>query len=142
MVTIATPDPASVESVAAWLCALATDTAVRRVSVLVNLVSSAAEGRDVFRRVVRRADHRPMVSARMAIDYGGALPLDPAVRRASLRGRPFVIADPQCAAAEALSDAAHTLCLRPCDHPPRGGLFWRSPVRAPGSARPDLLRHY
>lgn len=142
VIAVATPDPASVESVATWLCALATASPVRSVSVLANLVTSAAEGREVFRRVLRRADQRPVVSARMAIDDAGALPLDPAVRRASLRGRPFVLAEPRCAAAVAVTETASALASRVRRHAPTAGLFWRRSLRATSAARPELRRHY
>lgn len=142
VVAVATPDPASIESVAAWLGALATASPVRRVAVLANLVSSAAEGREVLRRVLRRADQRPVVSARMAIDDGGALPLDPAIRRASLRGRPFVLAEPECAASVAMTETAKTLASRLRRHAPPAGLFWRRGLPATAQARPSLHRHY
>lgn len=142
VVMVATPDPASVESVATLLGALASGSPVRRVSVLANLVTSPAEGRDVFRRIVRRADHRPAVSARMAIDYAGALALDPAVRRASLRGRPFVAAEPAADVSVAMTEAARTLAARGRDHTPAAGLFWRRSLAATAGTRPDLHRHY
>lgn len=139
VIAVVTPDPASVEATCAWLSALANQTQVRRVWILTNLVDDAAAGREVFRRVVRRTDDRPAIGVTLAMDYLGAVPADPAVGRATLRGEPFCVTAPACAAASALRRAADLLGAASNNQPRAvgGGLFWSRPDGSPGAARPQ-----
>ena len=144
VIGVVTPEPASVEAICAWLEALASQTAVRRVNVVVNLVGSDPAGEEVFRRVVRRADHRPGVSTTIALNYLGALPIDPAVGRASLRGEPFCLADPGASASTALQRIAATLCedaARTVDAR-SDGLFWRRRLKTTAQPPAETARLY
>lgn len=144
VIGVVTPEPASVEALCAWLEALASQTPVRRVNVVVNLVSSDPAGEEVFRRVVRRADHRPGVSTAIALNYLGALPIDPAVGRASLRGEPFSHADPSAPASLALQHVAATLCqdaARTVDIR-SDGLFWRRRLKTTPQPPVETTRLY
>lgn len=146
VVAVVTPEPASVEAACAWLAALAHTSSIRRVFVLVNLVPSDTAGREVFRRVVRRSDHHPTISARISLNYIGALPIDPAVTRAGLRGEPFWLADARGPAAAALHRASDLLCQAAAQHGPTvrtsGGLFWRRQVRTSSTPHPRSLPLY
>lgn len=134
---VVTPEPASVESACSFLAAVAARGAARRVRVVANRVASTEEGEDLFRRVVRQADRRPHVAARLSLDLVGALPVDDALPRASMRGVPFALAEPDRPGARALARLAEAVSHEATDPAPCDGglrLLWQRPPR------PRLLR--
>jgi flagellar biosynthesis protein FlhG len=130
IVLVVTPEPTSVADAYGMLKVLCTRCAVRRVHVLANMVASDTEGEQVFRRLVALADR----FLNVALDYLGAIPRDPAISRAVMRGEPVLTAYPRCPASLAILDAADALAR--ADHrDDREGamrLFWRRLLRQKG----------
>ena len=84
---------------------LCTRCAVRRVRVLANQVASPAEGEQVFRRLLALSER----FLNLGLDYVGAVPKDPAIGRAVMRGEPVITAYPRCPASLAIGNLAETL---------------------------------
>jgi flagellar biosynthesis protein FlhG len=123
IVIVVTPEPTSVADACAMLIALSTRCAVHRVKVLTNMVSTLAEGEQVFRRFTSLASRFLDVG----LEYVGAVPRDTAVGRAIMRSEPVLTSYPQSSAATAFRDIANTLLAdgRRDDREGAMRLFWR-----------------
>jgi len=130
IVLVVTPEPTSVADAYGMLKVLCTRCAVRRVRVLANMVGSAAEGEQVYRRLLGLAERFLAIG----LDYLGAIPRDPAVARSVMRGEPVVRAYPRCPAALALTEVADTLARADRRDEREGAmrLFWRRLLRQRG----------
>ncbi|HWB78015.1 MAG TPA: MinD/ParA family protein [Nannocystaceae bacterium] len=131
IVLVVTPEPTSVADAYGMLKVLCTRCAVRRVRVLANQVSSPAEGEQVFRRLLALAER----FLNLGLDYLGAVPKDPAIGRAVMRGEPVITAYPRCPASLAIGNLADTLAKsdRADDREGALRLFWRRLLRQKGA---------
>jgi flagellar biosynthesis protein FlhG len=130
IVLVVTPEPTSVADAYGMLKVLCTRCAVRRVRVLANMVGSAAEGEQVYRRLLGLAER----FLNIGLDYLGAIPKDPAVSRSVMRGEPVVKAYPRCPASLAMLEIAETLARSDRRDEREGAmrLFWRRLLRQKG----------
>jgi flagellar biosynthesis protein FlhG len=130
IVLVVTPEPTSVADAYGMLKVLCTRCAVRRVRVLANMVASAAEGEQVYRRLLGLAER----FLNIGLDYLGAIPRDPAVTRSVMRGEPVVRAYPRSPASLAMLEIADTLARSDRRDEREGAmrLFWRRLLRQQG----------
>ncbi len=131
IVLVVTPEPTSVADAYGMLKVLCTRCAVRRVRVLANQVASAAEGEQVFRRLLALSER----FLNLGLDYVGAVPKDPAIGRAVMRGEPVITAYPRCPASLAIGNLAETLAKGDARDDREGALrlFWRRLLRQKGA---------
>jgi flagellar biosynthesis protein FlhG len=131
IVLVVTPEPTSVADAYGMLKVLCTRCAVRRVRVLANMVASPAEGEQVFRRLLALSER----FLNVGLDYLGAIPRDPAIGRAVMRGEPVITAYPRCPASLAFGALAETLSRSEARDDREGALrlFWRRLLRQKGA---------
>lgn len=131
IVLVVTPEPTSVADAYGMLKVLCTRCAVKRVRVLANMVAGPAEGEQVFRRLSSLAER----FLNIGLDYLGAIPRDPALTRAVMRGEPLVLAYPKSSAALAIERVAETLAASDHKDERQGALrlFWRRLLRQKGA---------
>ncbi|MBI4819599.1 MAG: MinD/ParA family protein [Deltaproteobacteria bacterium] len=120
---VASPEPTSLADAYATVKVLSSHGAVRRVQVVASMVSSPAEGEDVFRRLCVLADRFLDVS----VEYLGALINDPAVPASIRTGVPLLVRSPASPAAIGVAQIARKLALDEHFEPVSGAvrLFWR-----------------
>lgn len=130
IVLVVTPEPTSVADAYGMLKVLCTRCAVRRVRVLANMVGSAAEGEQVYRRLLGLAER----FLNIGLDYLGAIPRDPAMARSVMRGEPVVRAYPRAPASLAMIEIADQLARSDRRDEREGAmrLFWRRLLRQKG----------
>ncbi len=130
ILVVVTPEPTSVADAYGMIKVLATRCAVRRVKIVTSMVASAAEGEQVFRRLASLVDR--FLDASLV--HLGALPRDPALPRAVMRGEPILRAYPDAPYSRAMRAIAGRL-LEHDDPDDRAGairLFWRKLLRQGG----------
>ncbi len=133
IVLVVTPEPTSVADAYGTLKALSSRYAVRRVKVLASLVTSDNEGPQVFERLTTLCER----SLDVHLEYLGAVPFDPCVGRAVMRGEPVSVAYPSSDVATAFDDVAERL-LASSERDDREGalrIFWRRLLRQGGARR-------
>lgn len=131
IVVVVTPEPTSIADAYGIVKVLSTRCGVRRLRVVANMVSSAAEGERVFRRINSLAERFLDV----VLDYIGHIPRDPVIQRSVVRGQPFTTLYPEAPASRAVDGLAGKL-LAADDPDDRQGairLFWRKLLRQGGS---------
>lgn len=116
---VTNPEPTSLTDAYGLLKILRRRDPAVRVRLVVNSTRDAAEGRSVHAKleeVVRRFLDG-------GLEFLGAIPLDPCVRRATARQTPFVLAYPRAAVSRAVAGIADALLETPAT--PRGAGFWQ-----------------
>ncbi len=122
VVVVATPEPTAMTDAYGMIKALARRAPDVRITLVVNMASGDDEGRAVHARMSRVS----RTFLRRDVEYGGFLPLDPAVREAVHHRVPFSLYAPGAPATVALRRLAHHLAGRPDPHAgPAEGLFTR-----------------
>lgn len=127
IIVVVTPEPTSVADAYGMLKVLCTRCGVRRVKVVTNVVSSAKEGEQVFKRLAN-------LTARflsIGLEHLGSIPRDAAVSRSIMRGEPITCSYPKAPASLAIDQIAGRL-LESDDRDERQGamrLFWRRLLR-------------
>jgi flagellar biosynthesis protein FlhG len=102
VLVVTTPEPTAITDAYAVIKVISKDGLERRVSLLVNQVRGAGEGKLVHERVAKVAKNFLGVNVLDA----GYIPADDHVRRAVLQRTPFVLASPKCAASFCLTQLA------------------------------------
>jgi flagellar biosynthesis protein FlhG len=105
---VATPEPTSLTDAYATIKVLATTQGRRDVSLLVNQVARAGEGRVIRGQLQQVVDRyvSPALEAPLKIEFIGEIPVDPAVREAVQRRQLLLECFPGSAAAQAVNAAA------------------------------------
>lgn len=133
IVLVVTPEPTSVADAYGLLKALSSHYAVRRAKVLASLVTSSSEGPQVFERLTTLCERFLDVH----LEYLGAVPFDPCVGRAVMRGEPVSVAYPSSEVATAFDEIADRF-LASSERDDREGtlrIFWRRLLRQGGARR-------
>ncbi len=127
ILVVVTPEPTSVADAYGIIKVLSTRCAVRRVKIITSMVASASEGEQVFRRISSLAARFLDVS----LDYLGAMPRDPSLSRAVMRGEPSLLAYPDAPFSRAIASVAGKLWTSddPDDRQGAIRLFWRKLLR-------------
>lgn len=122
VVVVATPEPTSLADAYALIKILWERCRVAQVHLVANMVSSAAEGDEVYRRLCVLADRFLGVG----IDYLGAVTRDQAVVRSIHAQIPLLIHDPNAAASRCIETIARKLTALTTGKEATGGisLFW------------------
>lgn len=108
VLAVATPDPTSVRDVFAIMKVLSKEKGVKRISLVTNMVSSQAEGVDLFRRISSVAGR----FLPLTLGLGGIIMRDPNVRRAVRERLPLVSAYPESIASKQFAKlASHVVTL-------------------------------
>jgi len=102
VLVVTTPEPTAITDAYAVIKVITKDGLDRRISLLVNQVRSAAEGRMVHERVAKVAKNFLGVNVLDA----GHLVMDDHVRRAVLQRVPFLLSAPKCAASFCVTQLA------------------------------------
>ena len=102
---VATPDPTALTDAYALIKVLAQSRQGCRFGVVLNCVQDEAEARQIFDTLDRAAER----FLGMRLHYLGAVPIDPAVKKAVRDQAPFLNAAPQSRAAQALLGLADRL---------------------------------
>jgi len=105
VLVVTTPEPTAITDAYAVVKVLSREGGERRMSLLVNQVRSAAEGRGVHERIARVARQFLGVSLLDA----GCVFADPAVSTAVRSRRPFVLGNPRCPASCGIAQLAMRL---------------------------------
>lgn len=121
VLVVTTPEPTAITDAYAVIKVLNRDGAERRMSLLVNQVRGASEGRAVHERIAKVAKQFLGVSVLDA----GSIPADPEVSAAVRRRTPFVIGAPRSAAAIAIAQLANRLEQGVAGKIDAGGFFNR-----------------
>lgn len=103
---VMTPEPTSLTDAYALIKVLKLDHGVERFKVLVNMVASAKEAKDVFARLYQACDH---FLDGVSLDLVGFIPHDPGVKKAVRSQEPFCAVNPEAAASKAVMEAAKTI---------------------------------
>jgi flagellar biosynthesis protein FlhG len=105
---VATPEPTSLTDAYATIKVLGTTQGRRDVSLLVNQVARAGEGRVIRGQLQQVVDRyvSPGLEAPLKIEFIGEVPVDPAVREAVKRRQLLLECFPGSAAAQAVNAAA------------------------------------
>lgn len=111
-------DPASLTDAYATIKVLNQRSRRSRFRVLVNMVQSEAEGREIHARLARATDRFLDV----ALDYVGAIPFDRSITQAARRRSPVVTAFPASAAGIAFKRLAEAVDAWPGAQAPSGRL--------------------
>lgn len=111
---IVTPEPTSLTDVYALIKILKLRHGVDRFRVVVNMAKNDKSARDIFAKLYNACDQ---FLGGVSLDYVGAMPLDPTVRRAVINQTPFCCLDPGCSAARAVEAVAGNIAQwTPQDH--------------------------
>jgi flagellar biosynthesis protein FlhG len=102
VLVVTTPEPTAITDAYAVIKVITKDGLDRRISLLVNQVRSASEGRLVHERVAKVAKNFLGVNV---LDAGHMM-ADEHVRRAVLQRVPFLLSAPRCAASFCLTQLA------------------------------------
>lgn len=96
--------------------------AKKRFRLLVNMVKTAAEAKDVYKRLSQATDH----FLNLTIEYLGYVLYDEKVQDAVKRQKPFAALYPNSAAVRSLMTVAEKLCLEKPDNEDSGNIefFW------------------
>ncbi|HZZ41631.1 MAG TPA: MinD/ParA family protein [Tepidisphaeraceae bacterium] len=105
VLVVTTPEPTAITDAYAVVKVLGRDGRDRRVSLLVNQATSAAEARAVYERIAKVAKQFLGISVMDA----GYLPADEQVQLAVRRRRPFILSAPNCPASLAVNQLAMRL---------------------------------
>lgn len=120
LLVVTTPEPTAITDAYALIKTVHRQRAECDISILVNMVQSESQGREVF-------DRLSAVSQRfldLHVNYAGHIKRDERVSLGVLRRRPFVLDSPQCDASVCIGRLAHRLDRHAAE--PRGdGLFRR-----------------
>lgn len=102
VVVVVCDEPASITDAYALIKLLSREYGQHRFRVLANMTHSPSEGKELFTKITRVTDRFLEVT----LDYMGAVPHDPYVRKAVQRQRAVVDAYPACKAAQAFKQLA------------------------------------
>jgi len=121
VLVVTTPEPTSITDAYAVIKVINKDTSDRPVSLLVNQVTSAGEGRMVYDRIAKVAKQFLGVTVLDA----GCVVSDPEVPLAVRKRLPFLIGSPRCPASHCISQLATRLECGVTPPPDDGGFFHR-----------------
>ncbi len=135
VIVVVCDEPASITDAYAMIKVLSRDHGQNRFHVLANMVHSAAEGQELFRKLVRVTDRFLDV----VLNYMGAIPYDEYIRKAVQRQRAVVDAYPRSKAATAFKKIAQTADKWPMTENPAGHLqfFFEQLVERRGEETPS-----
>lgn len=102
IIVVVCDEPASITDAYAFIKIMSKDYGVERFHVLANMVRTAAEGRQVYNKLLRATDRFLSV----ALDYMGTVPFDEYVRKAVQQQKAVVEVYPRSPAALALKNLA------------------------------------
>ncbi len=103
---VLTPEPTSLTDAYALVKVLKNQHGVERFRVLVNMVREPKQARETFVRLSEACDH---FLSGVSLDLVGAIPQDPAMKKAVVQQTPVCKHAPDSAAAKALEAAARTI---------------------------------
>lgn len=106
IVVVITPEPTSLTDAYAVIKILYQGHSEKRIMVLVNMVDSAAEAREVFKRLGKATEH----FLNLKVEYLGYVLHDDKVTEAVRRQRPLVELYPNCRAGKCLFTIAEKIC--------------------------------
>jgi flagellar biosynthesis protein FlhG len=123
VVVVACNEPTSLADAYAFVKVLWSRCRNSKVHLVANMVSSAAEGEEVYRRLCGLADRFLGVG----IDYLGPVTRDPAVVRSIHAGVPVLVSEPGAPASRCIENIARRLVSFAAVDSPAGGigLFWK-----------------
>jgi flagellar biosynthesis protein FlhG len=124
MITIVTPEPTSITSAYALIRILSTKYSKREFSILVNQVSDAGEGKEVFKELLILGD-RCVESP--SLEYLGFIPLDGRVRQAVKLQKTVLELFPRSPASQRFKELAQLIADKPIRHRGKGNVqFFRN----------------
>ncbi len=100
---VMTPEPTSLTDAYALIKVLKLHHDVERFRVLVNMAPSAKSAKDVYARLAKACDH---FLGGVSLDFIGAIPQDPHVKKAVMQQKPVCVAFPDSQAAQSLHKIA------------------------------------
>lgn len=103
VIVVVCDEPASITDAYALIKLLNREHGLRRFRILANMVHSPQEGRDLFNKMVRVTDH---YLDEVVLDFLGAVPYDPYLRKAVQKQRAVVQVYPRSKVAQAFKNVA------------------------------------
>jgi flagellar biosynthesis protein FlhG len=104
-VVVLTPEPTSLTDAYAVIKVLRQNHGIDHFKILVNMAPDAKAAKNIYGRLYKACDH---FLTGVTLECAGYVPLDPVVRNAVIRQRPFFIESPNSPAAKAVADIAKT----------------------------------
>lgn len=123
-IVIVTPEPTSMTDAYALIKVLSTRCDKKNFMMLVNCVSGEEEGKGVFRKISKAADH---FLKSLSIDYLGFIPLDDKLPLAVRHQRPVLEIYPKAPSSRRFEELARVILERPSTSFSAGGIqfFWK-----------------
>lgn len=123
VVIVANNEPTSLADAYAFVKVMATKCGVKHVHLVANMVKSAAEGEEVFRRFSVLVERFLGIS----VEYLGPVLRDAGIQRAVCAGVPVLIGEPRTAGAQCITAVAKRLAESSQGETSAGGirLFWK-----------------
>jgi flagellar biosynthesis protein FlhG len=138
IVVVATPEPTSLTDAYALMKVLATQYAEKHFKVVINMVTSANEAKEAFRRLSVVTERFLNIS----IDYLGFILHDTAFPQAVRQQQALLQLYPHCAAARCFHRLAQRMLDLPMAPHPKGNIqfFWRRLLAGPSQPLPEALQ--
>ncbi len=123
-IVLVTPEPTSLTDAYALIKVLYTRHEERHFKILTNAVKDEAEGKAIFAKISKVADH---FLDGLSLDYLGAVPYDPYMSKAVIQQKPMLELFPQAPAAKAFTALASRLHRAPPPSLNHGNIqfFWK-----------------
>ncbi|MBI3014029.1 MAG: MinD/ParA family protein [Candidatus Tectomicrobia bacterium] len=129
VIVVVTPEPTSITDAYALMKVLALEYCERHFRLLVNNASTAAEAKEVYRKISAVADKYLEAS----IDFLGFIPYDEALLKAVRQQKAVLQAFPGCPASRAFKTLARRILNLPQPLHPKGNIqfFWKRLIGLP-----------
>jgi flagellar biosynthesis protein FlhG len=123
-IVVVTPEPTSLTDAYALIKVLYTRHDERYFKILTNAVKDDADGKAVFTKISKVADH---FLDGLSLDYLGAVPYDPCMSKAVIQQKPLLELFPGAPAAKAFGELANKLQKAPPSYLNHGNIqfFWK-----------------
>ena len=105
-ILVLTPEPTSLTDAYALIKVMKFKHGVERFRVVVNMAQSVKSAKEIFARLHMACEH---FLSGVSLDLAGIVPRDPAVRKAVVRQRPFVLDQPESQASRAVRQVARLI---------------------------------
>jgi flagellar biosynthesis protein FlhG len=123
-IVLVTPEPTSLTDAYALIKVLYTRHEERHFKILTNAVKDEAEGKAIFAKISKVADH---FLDGLSLDYLGSVPYDPCMSKAIIQQKPMLELFPHAPAAKAFTALANRLHRTPPPSLNHGNIqfFWK-----------------
>ena len=119
-IVVLTPEPTSLTDAYALIKVMRQQHGIDNFKILINMTDSEQSAKEVYRRLITACDH---FLSGVSLDYLGAVPRDPNVRKAVVQQLPYYAENKDSPASKALANVANIL------------LTWNPPASLDGNIK-------